>query len=137
MLKIHERLKGDLPYEHIFVQYPGGEIGDLGLRVSDMPKFEPEERVLVFLSAIKNVKESTNSLIIALNFIPSFEVFGSAQGKYSIDHEGIASKCGYDLLISDSNSDITLPYEELKSRINNILQKQPIKRERTREKIKR
>jgi hypothetical protein len=136
MLKIHERLKGDLPYDHIFIQFPGGEIGDLGLRVSDTPEFQPKEKVLVFLSAIRNVKDPKNSLVVVLNFVPSYRVFGSAQGKYSVDQDGIASKRGYDLMIDDPDSDKILPLEELKSRIRNILQKQPKKREKTREKIK-
>ena len=136
MLKIHERLKGNLPYDHIFIQYPGGEIGDLGLRVSDTPEFQSTEKVLVFLNAIKDIKDLKNSLIVALNFIPSYEVFGSAQGKYSIDPAGKASKWGYDLMLNDEDLDKSLPLKELKTRIRNILQKQPKKREKTREKIK-
>lgn len=135
-LKIHEMLKGNLPYEHIFIQYPGGEIGDLGLRVSDTPEFQSTEKVLVFLNAIGDIKDSQNSLVVALDFIPSYEVFGSAQGKYSIDPAGKASKWGYDLMLNDEDLDKSLPLKELKTRIRNIIQKQTNKREKTREKIK-
>lgn len=136
MLKTLENLKGNFPHDLIFIQYPGGEIGDLGLKVSDTPEFQPKEKVLVFLNSIKNTNDSKNSLAVALNFIPAFEVFGSAQGKYSIDQSGIASKEGYNLILSDSDSEKVLPLNELTKMINRILRKQSKKREKAREKIK-
>lgn len=136
MLKVHESLKGHIANELIFIQYSGGEIGELGLRVSDAPEFHPEEKVLVFIKSIKNATDPKNSMVVALNFIPSYEVFGDAQGKYSIDQDGIASKSGYTLMGDQPDQDRAYPLEKLKIQIKNILQKQSKKRERTRDKIK-
>ena len=61
-------------FEEIIVRVRGGEVGDVGLRVSDTPEFREGEEVFLFLK-----KES----------LPLFSVAGLFQGKYSIE-DGIA-----------------------------------------------
>jgi len=46
-------IKGRAPGGVITLRLPGGVVGDLGLRVSDVPHFVPGERVIAFLEAGK------------------------------------------------------------------------------------
>lgn len=71
-----------------------------------MPTFQSNEKVLVFLKSIDDMANTKNSLIVTLNFLPAFEVFGNAQGKYFIDANGIAQKSGYNLFAKDDNQNI-------------------------------
>jgi len=135
-LQIHEILKGNINSHQVLIQYPGGEVGDIGLKVSDMPSFRPNEMVLVFLKSITDITNIRHSPIITLNFLPVFSIFGAAQGKYSIDSNGIAHKSGYRLISKDYEPDMSLPLAELKSNIERILHQNQKEREKTREKIK-
>lgn len=135
-LQIHEILKGNVNNNQVLVQHPGGEVGDLGLKVSDMPSFQPNEMVLVFLRSITDITNTRHSPIITLNFLPVFSIFGAAQGKYSIDSNRIAHKSGYDLMSGDPESDKALPLTDLKAMIKSILKKQSEEREKLHEKIK-
>jgi len=121
-LKIQEVWKRDFYDNQILIQFPGGKIGDIGLKVSDMPTFQKKERVLVFLKSIKNINDSKNSPSVSLNLLPAFSVFGYAQGKYSVDGNGVAHKSEYDLVSKDSEPDSILSLSELKTKIYSILQ---------------
>ena len=116
-LKIKEVWKGNVRYSRVFIQTPGGKIGDLGLRVSDVPVFQKGEDVLVFLKTIENVMFLENSFSVSLNYLPSFSVFGKAQGKYSIDKNMNARKWGYLLLDKEADKDNVLTLSELEARI--------------------
>jgi len=135
-LRIHEILKGDFYNTKIFIQYPGGTLGDISLKVSDMPTFQSNEKVLVFLKSIADMANTKNSLIVTLNIFPAFEVFGNAQGKYFIDANGIAQKSGYNLFAKDDESDKALSLSELKASIRNILKQHSKEREKIHVKIK-
>jgi len=50
-LQIGESYKGVSDKSEIIIETEGGEIGEIGLFVEDMPKFEPNQEVVVFLSA--------------------------------------------------------------------------------------
>jgi len=121
-LRIHEILKGDFYGTQILIQHPGGKIGDIGLEVSDMPTFQTKERVLVFLKSIINITDTKNSPTVSLNLLPSFSVFGWAQGKYSIDSNEMAHKSGYELISEDREQDETLSLTDLKTKIYSIIQ---------------
>ncbi|MEW6366062.1 MAG: hypothetical protein AB1714_15640 [Acidobacteriota bacterium] len=47
---IEDRLLGNEPGNVVELSIPGGEVGEMGLYVSDMPKFVEGTRVLVFLA---------------------------------------------------------------------------------------
>lgn len=49
-VQITEFYKGRTDKNQIIIETEGGEIGDIGLWVEDMPRFEPNEEVIVFLS---------------------------------------------------------------------------------------
>ncbi|UCC39655.1 MAG: hypothetical protein JSV96_18065 [Candidatus Aminicenantes bacterium] len=135
-LQVHEMLKGEISSSQIIIQYPGGEVGDIGLKVSDTPSFGLEEKVLVFLKSITNLSSTEHSPVVCLNIFPSFSTFGAAQGKYSIDKDGIAQKSGYALISKEDERDMSLPLADLKLKIKSLLKQKSEKRERAHEKKK-
>ena len=133
-LQVQRMIKGGLHGDQILIQYPGGEIGDIGLRVSDMPDFHLRERTLVFLETITDKNDLRNSLRIAMNFWPAFTVFGAAQGKYSIDSKETAKKGGYTLISEELDEDKMLSLETLIARIQKNMRQLAAKKKRIREK---
>lgn len=120
-LRVGEVLKGKIDRPEILIQVPGGRVGEISLRVSDMPAFAAGERVLIFLSEIPDRQESANSPAVGLLSAPAFHVLGAAQGKYRIEPDGRAWKYGYDLLKASGEEDKSLPLSDLKGMIRNIL----------------
>ena len=55
-LQVDEMLKGNNNANDVEVNYPGGEVGDVGELYTHMPQFEDNEEVLVFL--IKDEKSN-------------------------------------------------------------------------------
>jgi len=135
-LQVNEILKGKIDSNEVLLQYPGGEVGDIGLKASDMPTFQRNELVLVFLKSISDFQNTKHSPVITQNLFPAFSIIGAAQGKYSIDIDGIARKSDYNLISKDSQSDIELPLETLKAKIIRIIKQDQKKKEKTREKNK-
>lgn len=120
-LRIKKVWKGNVQDSRVFIQTYGGTIGDLSLEVSDVSVYQEGEEVLVFLKTIDDVMHLENSFSVSLNFLPSFSVFGRAQGKYSIDNNTIARKWGYSLLDKDVDKDNVLTLSELEVRIKRIV----------------
>lgn len=135
-LQVIEILKGSINNNKILIQYPGGQVEDIGLKVSDMPSFHLNEKGLVFLTFIKDPQNEKNSPLSAISILPAFSIFGAAQGKFSIDSNGIAYRSGYSLISKDLDSEMSLSLEDLIMKIKNILKKKPKEREKIREKIK-
>ena len=135
-LQIHEILKGEFYNSKIFIQYPGGTVGEISLKVTDMPSFYRKEKVLVFLKSITNMTDVKNSPLVTLNILPAFGVFGNAQGKYFIDAEAMAKRSGYNLTAQGVDQDKTLSFTELKARIKSILKHQSEEREKIHDKGK-
>lgn len=135
-LQIHEILKGDFSSSKIFIQYPGGTVGEISLKVTDMPSFYRKEKVLVFLKSITDMTDMNNSPLVAFNILPAFKVFGNAQGKYFIDAKAMAKRSGYYSIAQDGDPDRTLSLTELKARIKSILKHQSEEREKIHDKGK-
>ncbi len=130
-LRIKEIWKGNVRDSRVFIQTYGGTIGDLTLDVSGVSVYQEGEEVLVFLKTIDDVLHLENSFSVSLNFLPSFSVFGRAQGKYSIDNNTIARKWGYSLLDKDVDTVNVLTLSELEVRIKLIV-KDDLKKKRKR-----
>lgn len=120
-LEIAETIHGDVSYQRILVQYPGGTVGDLSLSVSDMPVLEAEDRVVLFLKRITDPSAGGNSYSVAMSPYPAFEVYGQAQGVYQVDPSGIASKQGYTLAQAGEDRDASMPVSQLREKIGRIL----------------
>lgn len=63
--------------QEIIVKVRGGEVGDIGLRVSDTPQFREGEEVFLFLSS---------------ETLPVFLVVGLFQGKYTIEEGKVKNR---------------------------------------------
>lgn len=70
-IQVLERIAGEGDPKTIVVRTMGGEVGDIGMKVSGVPKFKPEEEVLVFLR---------NDPVEA----GTFQVIGMSQGKFRL-----------------------------------------------------
>ena len=129
-LRVHGILKGNVINNQVLIQYPGGEVGDIGFKQEDMPYFHVDEKVIVFLKSIKDVMNIKHSPTIAQNIFQAFSVFGAAQGKYSINKNQIARKWGYSLLDKEVDKDNELTLSELKTRVEVIVKTDLKKRQK-------
>lgn len=115
----------DVPPE-VVVEFEGGEVGDVGYRVSDAAEFREGEDTLLFLtdSPIPHTTRPsqpggnarTTSQIKARGLV------GKAQGKYSIDHSGIARKRGFSVLGEPGTIDNNIEVEKLIGKIKKASQ---------------
>ncbi len=104
---VKEVIRGDLNNERqVIVEYEGGEVGEIGLRVSDSPTLIKGENVVLFLELLDETKNGLRCKIV-----------GRAQGKYSIGKDGIARKAGFDAVRGENVVDNNIPVNELVDRI--------------------
>ncbi|MFC1592355.1 hypothetical protein ACFL43_07505, partial [Thermodesulfobacteriota bacterium] len=75
------------------VEHLGGMIGNVGMGTSDMPRIEPGEEVILFLTSALSRKSSRFGFV--------YRLVGAAQGKYSVGADGIARKGGFAILRRD------------------------------------
>ena len=103
---VNDVIRGETPSKMVIVEYEGGEIGDIGLRVSDISPFETGEDVILLLKSIKSKIEGE-----------VYSTVGKAQGKYTIDNEGIARKSGFSVISGEDTIDYGIPVEKLIDKI--------------------
>ena len=107
---VKEIIRGGLNNEkQLTVEYEGGEVGDMGLRVSDSPTLKKGENVVLFLKPFKETKTGLVRKIV-----------GKAQGKYAIGEDGIARKEGFNLLKGQDAVENNIPVNELVNRIRAV-----------------
>lgn len=75
---VESYLKNPISTKEVVIQIPGGEVGEIGLKVSDVPSFRVDEEVLIFL------KKDT---------MASWVTYHGAQGKYTIK-DGMVEELG-------------------------------------------
>ena len=95
----------------IKVEYEGGEVGEIGLKVSDQPLLLKGEKVILFLKSEKSKKDGD-----------AYTIVGKGQGKYLIDANGIARKRGFSVAFGQENIDNNIPEDELIKKIEKIKQ---------------
>lgn len=83
---ITEVVRGITLQTRIAVEYEGGEVGNIGFRVSDVAVLEPGENVILFLKSGKGKKDGI-----------VYHMVGKAQGKYAVGEDRIARKKGFSL----------------------------------------
>jgi hypothetical protein len=81
---IRKVIKGKPLQNSLTVVHEGGEVDGIGLKVSDVAPLSRGETVLLFLSPEKITTPGMRYTIV-----------GKAQGKYSLDKNGMARKGGY------------------------------------------
>ena len=109
-IMITDTLKGETISNMITVEYEGGEIGDIGLRVSDVSPLKTGEDVILFLN------KSAESRKIG----DVHNIVGRAQGKYTISKDGIAGKSGFSVISGESKIDNNIPVDELIDKIRRV-----------------
>jgi len=108
-IKIHAVIKGRAADRSIVVEYKGGEVGSIGMRVSDAVSLKKGERVLMFLKSGVSYK---NGKI--------FNIVGKAQGKYTISDDGIAQKSGFSAADGKGVIDNNIRVDELIKKIKGV-----------------
>ena len=106
---ISEVVKGKTLAGRITVEYEGGEVNGIGLRVSDVGTLEKGENVLLFLKTAKSKKNGT-----------FYQIFGRAQGMYKIGRDGIAKKKGFSLIGGEDAVDNHIPLDDLVRKIRSV-----------------
>lgn len=86
-IRVQKVIKGKVAQKKIVVEYEGGEVGDVGLAVSDMPTVKRGEKLILFLES-KKAKDNVTIENV-------YEVVGNAQGKYTVCNNGIVKRDGF------------------------------------------
>jgi hypothetical protein len=105
---VKDVVKGEQLEQMITVAYEGGEVGDIGLKVSDTVPLVTGEEVLLFLKP----EEETGA--------NNYSIVGRAQGKYIISKDGIASKTGFSLIEGKEAVDNDIPLSDLIEKIRRV-----------------
>ena len=106
---VAEVIRGQSASRKIEVEYAGGEVGDIGLKVSDEPGMKTGERVLLFLKRGTGPGETGK-----------YRLVGKAQGKYSIGPDGVARKKGFSVVGDTTQIDAEIPLETLIEKIKRV-----------------
>ena len=109
IVAVTEVIKGRTVSQKIEIEYPGGEVGDIGMRVSDEPGMEKGEKVLLFLKHVIRPDETHK-----------YNLVGKAQGKYSIGPDGVARKKGFSLGGDTKQIDAEVPLDTLIEKIKRV-----------------
>ena len=97
-IQVNEYIKGNNTGGTVTVNYPGGEIGEIGEMYSHMPRFKDNEEVLVFL------KKSRNNT--------DYKVLNGEEGKINLLNDEVTGE-----KITSSR----VPLNSLKEQISNYL----------------
>ncbi|MCG6552215.1 MAG: hypothetical protein L7F77_07800 [Candidatus Magnetominusculus sp. LBB02] len=104
-VKIKEVMAGNIGRKDIIVEYEGGKVGDLELKLTDAVSLSQGEEVILFLHQAQSALSGTVYVITC-----------GAQGKYAIKN-GNASKGGFTI---DANHDVVdnnIAIEDLTAKI--------------------
>ncbi len=99
------------------VEYLGGEVGDIGLQVSDVKPLKQGENLLLFLEIGKRQRLSSMPLP---NEDTYYSIVGNAQGRYTITPQGIAKKDGFSVVKGSESIDSEIPLEALVDKIRRV-----------------
>jgi hypothetical protein len=105
-IAIQEVIKGRSAAKKIRVQYEGGEVDGMGMRVSDAAELTGGETVLLFLNHGHQNSDGAE-----------YEIVGKAQGKYTIGNDNIARKKGFSVLDGKEVIDNDIPVSTLIEKI--------------------
>jgi len=106
---VDQVVKG-IHHTEVDIEYKGGEVGEIGLRVSDAPSLEKGEKVILFLKTKKIEKG-----------VKVFNIVGNAQGKYTVREDGIAIKGGFSVVRDTEDViDDYIPVEDLLNKIRSV-----------------
>ena len=96
-IRVQNDFKRQVSEELVTVEYLGGEVGEIGMMVSDSPQMFAGEEVIIFLEPSEASTDRQR-----------FHVVGSAQGKFTLEEDGMVRTMGFTLVEQDG-----LMYREL------------------------
>ncbi|MEW6108840.1 MAG: hypothetical protein AB1632_06710 [Nitrospirota bacterium] len=108
-VRVDRVVRGKTIGKIVVVEYEGGEVGDIGLKVSDMTEFSSGESVILFLKEGRSGKDGIVHKLV-----------GKAQGVYKVDEKGIARKKGFSLKDGSEVIDNDIPVETLIDKIKRV-----------------
>lgn len=112
---LSEVIAGEVKERVVVVEYPGGEVDDVGMGVSDVAPLETGENVILFLQKVK----SPAGAIASAGGAQVMQIVGEAQGKYSVAG-GLAVKSGFTVVDPDDKVQYKVPVEELKREVRKL-----------------
>ena len=119
-INVEEALKGDAsPGQLVTVTQEGGEVGDVGLKVSDSSTFTRGEQLIVFLESEAKHPDAARQ---HSGLGGAYKLVGKAQGKYTVDKDGIARKKGFSLADGSELVDDSIPAADLINKIKREVQ---------------
>jgi len=102
-VQVERFLKGDPLARVLQVVYDGGEVGEIGMKVSDVSPLERGEEVILFLK--QGARPGT-----------VYRMVGKGQGKYRLEN-GIARKSGFSIVGDPQEIDNNIPVSDLIEKI--------------------
>ena len=110
-IRVQKDFKRLVSEELITVEYLGGEVGEIGMMVSDSPQMLAGEEVIIFLEPSEASTDRQR-----------FHVVGSAQGKFTLEEDGMVRTMGFSLMEQDGLMYRELSEADLIQRITDALQ---------------
>jgi hypothetical protein len=106
---INDVVAGDVAENKIIVEYEGGEMEDIGFRVSDVSPLVKGDHVILFLKSGESKRDG---------FVRN--IVGKNQGKYIIGKDGIARKSGFSIVGGENLIDNNVPMDALINKIRSV-----------------
>ena len=110
-IRVQSDFKRQVSEELVTVEYLGGEVGEIGMMVSDSPQMFTGEEVIIFLEPSEASTDQQR-----------FHVVGSAQGKFSLEEDGMVRTMGFTLVEQDGLMYRELSETDLIQRITDALE---------------
>ena len=110
-IRVQSDFKRLVSEELVTVEYLGGEVGEIGMMVSDSPQMFAGEEVIIFLE-LSDVSADQQR----------FHVVGSAQGKFTLEEDGMVRTMGFTLVEQDGLMYRELSEADLIQRITDALE---------------
>lgn len=118
-VSVENTIKGDPTKNTVTVEHEGGEIGGIGLKVSDISPLVKGEKIVLLLKAAYTRKPLSGRRPEAARE-RIYNIVGEAQGKYLIDSKGMATRSGFSVIGKENVIDNNIPLEKLIKRIKNM-----------------
>jgi len=110
-IRVQSDFKRQVSEELVTVEYLGGEVGEIGMMVSDSPQMFAGEEVIIFLEPSEASTDQQR-----------FHVVGSAQGKFTLEEDGMVRTMGFTLVEQDGLMYRELSEADLIQRITDALE---------------
>jgi hypothetical protein len=110
-IRVQNDFKRQVSEELVTVEYLGGEVGEIGMMVSDSPQMFAGEEVIIFLEPSEASTDRQR-----------FHVVGSAQGKFTLEEDGMVRTMGFTLVEQDGLMYRELSEADLIQRITDALE---------------